>query len=644
MRARRLSISNFRGVTRGTLLLQERTLLAGPNGIGKSTICEALDLVLGPERSYRRPIIDEYDFTGCKYQIQSDGARPAVIIEVVLTDLDREAERRFAGRLRRWDSTDSCYADEPSGDRRESVAGAKTDDDPVVEDETVGDEWCLPVVFIGRFSPDDDDFEGDTFFAHPAMSDDPVSGDDDVLGGGLRRFTREDKRQCGFIYLRAHRTGSRALSFGRGSLLDTIARLESEASGPLWEEALASVTAAVLTGSGSSFERVQSRLRGQIENFLSLSVRPAAVDLRVSELTREHLREVLRLFVSTKPSEHAVPFNRLSTGSVNLLVFALLMYIAELKGDRTAIFAMEEPEIALPPHSQRRLVDFSFNHMSQTVVTSHSPYVIDEFDADSLLVLSRESGGILSGSTISLPSGFKPKRYRDNRRQFSEAVLAKGVLIVEGATEVAVLAAVSDALERFEVPGYFHVDHAGITLFDAKNDTGVPLYAPVFEALGKKVYGIHDKMSEPLTPENLKRAKSLNIYLEHRYSGIEKLLVEETAPDALRRFLNVVLKRSDYPETCGRPRHGADIEEIKNVALGALKERKGDGYGYAAILIDRCRTVDELPTTLKDFLISINFDIMPAVLDPEPGSDGGAETPDTDDGQPEGGDDPDGAG
>ncbi|MFB6871769.1 hypothetical protein [Streptomyces sp. NPDC056323] len=68
----------------------------------------------------------------------------------------------------------------------------------------------------------------------------------------------------------------------------------------------------------------------------------------MSELTREHLREVLRLFISTQPGPHAVPFNRLSTGSLNLLVFALLTYIAELKADKSVIFAMEEPEIAAP--------------------------------------------------------------------------------------------------------------------------------------------------------------------------------------------------------------------------------------------------------------------------------------------------------
>ena len=50
-----------------------------------------------------------------------------------------------------------------------------------------------------------------------------------------------------------------------------------------------------------------------------------------------------------------MPFGRLGTGSINLLVFALLTFIAELKDKQSVIFAMEEPEIALPPHQQRRV-------------------------------------------------------------------------------------------------------------------------------------------------------------------------------------------------------------------------------------------------------------------------------------------------
>ena len=62
MRVRRITIENFRGVAHGVVDLPGHTLLVGGNNIGKSTVCEALDLVLGAERLFRRPIVDEHDF------------------------------------------------------------------------------------------------------------------------------------------------------------------------------------------------------------------------------------------------------------------------------------------------------------------------------------------------------------------------------------------------------------------------------------------------------------------------------------------------------------------------------------------------------------------------------------------------------
>lgn len=69
MKARRVSLSNFRGVRSGNVLLDCRSLLVGGNAVGKSTVCEALDLTLGLERLYRRPVIDEYDFYEAKYYV-----------------------------------------------------------------------------------------------------------------------------------------------------------------------------------------------------------------------------------------------------------------------------------------------------------------------------------------------------------------------------------------------------------------------------------------------------------------------------------------------------------------------------------------------------------------------------------------------
>jgi predicted ATP-dependent endonuclease of OLD family len=50
-----LSIENFRGLRTAHLLLPDHAVLIGDNNTGKSTVLEALDLVLGPDvfRGYR---------------------------------------------------------------------------------------------------------------------------------------------------------------------------------------------------------------------------------------------------------------------------------------------------------------------------------------------------------------------------------------------------------------------------------------------------------------------------------------------------------------------------------------------------------------------------------------------------------------
>jgi len=127
-------------------------LLVGGNNSGKSTVCEALDLVLGPERLGRRPIVDEHDFHRGRYL--DDAGEPITIrIEALLLDLSPEAERRFKGNLRRWDEAKGAFVDE----------GAEG---PEAADRA-GTSWALPVVFLGRYNAADDDFEGNTFFAHP---------------------------------------------------------------------------------------------------------------------------------------------------------------------------------------------------------------------------------------------------------------------------------------------------------------------------------------------------------------------------------------------------------------------------------------------------------------------------------------------
>jgi putative ATP-dependent endonuclease of OLD family len=578
--------------------LAGHTLLVGGNNVGKSTVCEALDLVLGPERLYRRPVIDEHDFH-CGRYLDGDKEPIEVRIEAVLTDLPQEAELRFHRHLRRWDDGTRDFADQGAGGPADGDGSQK--------------RWALPVVFIGRYDKAEDDFVGNTFFDHPIEPPEADEAAELALGAGRKLFGREHKRLCGFVFLRTLRTGSRALSLQRGSLLDTVLRLGGTGLADMWQDTLDRLQGlAPPIGEVPQLKQIRTDIRERMARFVPLADGDDATAFFASELTRENLREVVRLFIAAEPVGHSVPFARLGTGSINLLVFALLTVIAELKEKQSVIFAMEEPEIALPPHTQRRVSRFVLTEMGQAIVTSHSPYVIEQFEPQDIVILSRKADGMLEGAPIDL-GDFKTKSFKTERRQFAEAILGRGVLVVEGASEAALFPEASTILENdLGAEAYMHLDFAGVSLFAADSETAVPKYGPVFKALNKAAFAFYDKPNKAHTAEAVAK---LDEYLAHWQSttkGIEVLLVSETTSAVHHRFLAAASARDDYPSHCGA--YDAVLDDdgtVRKLAIAVLKARKGDAHGYTALFIRQCQCADELPVTIKKVLLEIDAAMKP---------------------------------
>lgn len=618
MRVRLLEVENFRGITAGRVVFQQHTLLVGGNNIGKSTVCEALELVLGPERLYRRPVIDEHDFTNGEYLGAEDAPRE-IRVRVVLTGLSMEQQLRFFQHLRRWDDAAISFVDEAPGglDRADGE----------------GILWALPVVFIGRYDREEDDFIGDTFFDHPVPELDELDDEARVsLGQGRAPFTRPHKRLCGFVYLRALRTGSRALSMQRGSLLDTILRLGGDGAAEMWSEALGALKDLdPAIGEIEQLKSIRENIRTRLGKFVNLAPGDDSAAFFASDLTREHLREVVRLFVATQPSNHSVPFARQGTGSINLLVFALLTIIADLKEEQSVIFVMEEPEIALPPHTQRRVTKYVVQQMGQSIVTSHSPYVIEQFDPENVVILSRDRDKFV-GAPIDTAS-VKPKTYRSQRRQFAEAILSRAVFVLEGQTELVAVEAVSSALERFRA-GYSHIDLTGVSLFNAGNDREAPKFGPIFKSLGKQVYGMRDKPNAPDPADATDNIKVFDKFWESPELGVEQILVKQVPTHVLRSFLDEVVERDDYPSNCEYVSDQVGDGDLPPLAAKVLKARKGDnfGFGYTGVLIDQCQSEDELPAFIRDALLVIDQQLGNA---PELVLDGPDETTQTGTAEPE---------
>lgn len=213
MRIAKVKIQNFRGILDGEILFSDHNVLVGDNNAGKSTILEAIDLVLGPERISRIGAIDEHDFYAGEYL--DEGKQPIEIkIELIVIDLNDDQKRHFIDHLEWWDTLTNTLIDSPPAEI--------TDEQHIIP--------ALRVGFSGAYDIEEDDFTTKTYFLSPSGAD----GDD------LISFKTSDKRVCGFLFLRTLRTGSRALSLERGSLLDIILKLKDKRL-QIWEDVLSNL-------------------------------------------------------------------------------------------------------------------------------------------------------------------------------------------------------------------------------------------------------------------------------------------------------------------------------------------------------------------------------------------------------------------
>jgi putative ATP-dependent endonuclease of OLD family len=109
--------------------------------------------------------------------------------------------------------------------------------------------------------------------------------------------------------LRSIRNGTRALSLERGTLLDIILRLK-EIRPKMWEATLAELSAYDVA---SDPQMGISGVLGSIDAALKKYVPRewgAQPHLRVSALTRRHLREVITAFIDTGDGGHSAPYYR----------------------------------------------------------------------------------------------------------------------------------------------------------------------------------------------------------------------------------------------------------------------------------------------------------------------------------------------
>ena len=147
---------------------------------------------------------------------------------------------------------------------------------------------------------------------------------------------------------------------------------------------------------------------------------------------------------------------------------------------------MEEPETAIPPYAQKRIVHEVRKLASQTLFTSHSPYVLEEFAIEETVVLARDADGLLAQQAIVLPANVKLKRYRQEfRTRFCEGLLARRILVAEGAAETSAFPVACRLLAELKPDTYSSLEALGVcTRIDAGSESNIPGMAQLYPGIG----------------------------------------------------------------------------------------------------------------------------------------------------------------
>ena len=582
MKIIRLTISNFRGIKHAELHFDGHTLLVGQNNVGKSTICEALDLVLGPDRANRFPPVEEFDFHNASYLAPpaNEGSLPTPIpirIEVVLTGLTQEIENRCGGHIEYWDEK-----------------GLRIIDQGEIDKANPPQVTCLRLQTVAQYSIAEDEFEAGTYFSHPVGLDD-----------GLSLVRKDIKRMFGFLYLRALRTGSRALSLERGSLLDLILRAKGVKTG-LWEKAIGRLKDLDIGGDALELDGVLQEIEKRLGRYIPTNADGRATQLHVSQLTREHLRKTMAFFIAMSKGQEYVPFQQAGTGTLNTLVLALLSFLADLK-QSSVIFAMEEPEIAVPPHTQRRIADYLIYNTTQAFVTSHSPYVIERFEPVQTQVLSRDEQSNVSAKRVSDASSLKDQDYkRFSRRGLTECMLGKGVIVVEGVTEFYALPVIERRLQADLAGAYQPLDIAGVAFFDADGESNMLKFGNFFKELGLKTFSFYDFLKRK--PEDKKKLTDcFTVDCEHPHAGFEGLVAAEVPVARLWAFLSELRDANEHGNMAIPPVQ-PDDDTVRKLTKDALSGKKG--AGWSARLLEAC-SLAEMPQTAVNFLRQVHAHFLP---------------------------------
>lgn len=497
MRLRRLEIENFRVIkSLDWRHIGQTQALIGPGDSGKSTILDAVERVFSPRWNVT---FDDTDFW-------SLDVTSTIRIRATVTDLP-----------------DALYSDTKFG----LHLHAFNDETGKAEAASGSDDEEYAVVF--ELSVDSS--------LEPRWNVVDAQGDEHALRA-------KDRELLGVLrvggYVDQH------FGWARGSLLSRLTQTADEVSSVLAEAARStrsSVRPGELTDLVAAANRVQqlgSRLGVNLGEELQPNLDASSLSVSAGAL-----------------SLHSgnIPVRRSGLGSRRLLAIAMQRGAATHQG----LTLVDEFEHGLEPHRIRQLLralrgrhpaPAGIDH-GQLILTTHSPPVISELDAEEVAVSRRDSTGRVSVHIA-------PEDVDYIIRRTPEALLAKKVVVGEGDTEAGLISALDKAWEA-ETGASF--GYLGAAVVDGIGSDQPARLAGHLSALGYETALLIDSDAKP----GISRAGDATVLAWSGRVCTEERLALDLPEDALRTMTSHAVERASF--------RARDVRDSMADALGIQRSQ-----------------------------------------------------------------------
>lgn len=508
MRIYRLDIQRFRGIRELSFAPGPTTIILGPNNAGKSTVLEALDLLLHSGLGRQRPGPTEIDFFD---RTPEEG----FVVEAVIGDLPPAFTASVARHLEGWNAAEEEVVPEPDGNGIQPVVRVRVRG---TEDGDLVHEFSKEESAGARFSP------------------------------GLRA-------QVGWVFDGRTRDPSRQLAFYQGGLLERL-------FGDIDLQPAASTLKQALEDGAGSVNREQGVL-GKLETLASdlraLGLLEAA-EVPQFEAGAVSLRELLQSLRLTLPGGQVqIPVVRQGRGAQRLLLVAILLRLA-LEAGQPAIGGFEEPEEALEPLRQTqvaRMLSRIVECGGQVFVVTHSPEIARAFSIDDFLLVEERTAGAgarLLRKTLSEPVRQKYERWLD--RSVVRALFARIPVLVEGPGDRAVietfwrLLATSPPGAGQPVAGAIRpAEQIGLDIVNCEGAGNMAMMARLLKEAGKTVVAWVEQ-DVPNEVARLRAEGCCDAFLSHDAApgrqNLEQALAHSASLDALMASLGALATSRDY--------------------------------------------------------------------------------------------------